>query len=90
MLTIRIALSEEMFIFVEAQATARGLGGPGEYLHALIAAAQKDQEQAELEARFANAIRALERGEPNPLSSDDWQRLQQCVLNRQAVAANAS
>ncbi len=82
MVTVPIALPEELLIFVEAQAAARGLAGPSEYLQALVTRAQKDQEQAELEARFAEAIRAIERGQPNPLSPADWERLRQRVLSR--------
>jgi hypothetical protein len=90
MVTLQITLPEEMVIFVEAQAQAAGLPGPSGYLQSLIAAAQKDQEQTELETRFATAIRALERGEPNPLSAADWQRLQQCGLRQpQPPTANA-
>jgi len=89
MVIVQVPLSEEMLIFVESQATARGLAGPGEFLQALIAAAQQEQQQVELESRFANAIRAIERGEPNPLSPDDWQRLQQRVLNHQPAPAKS-
>jgi hypothetical protein len=88
MVTVQITLPEEMLIFVEAQAAARGQVGPSEYLRGLIAAAQQEQQQGELEARFAAAVRALERGgEPNPLSAQDWQRLQQRVLNHQLPPA---
>jgi hypothetical protein len=86
MVALQISLPEDMLIFVESQATASGLAGPSDYLRALILAAQRAQEQADLERRFATAINALERGEPNPLSPDDWQRLQQRVLNRQQSA----
>jgi hypothetical protein len=82
MVTLQVTLPEEMLIFVEAQVAARGLAGPDDYLRTLIVVAQENQEQAELERRFASAIHALEHGEPNPLSSDDWKRLQQRVLNR--------
>jgi hypothetical protein len=82
MVTVQIALPEDMLIFVESQAAARGLAGPSEYLRLLIAGAQKEQEQAELEVRFAEAVRAIERGEPNPLSAQDWKRLQERVLRR--------
>ena len=58
MVTLQITLPEDMLIFVEAQATARGFAGPSEYLQALIAGAQKEQEQTELEVRFANAMEA--------------------------------
>jgi hypothetical protein len=88
MVNVQITLPEQMFIFVEAQVVARGLAGPSEYLQELIAVAQKEQEQVELEARFLAAVRAMERGEPNPLSADDWQRLQQRALNRQQPAAS--
>ncbi|HKI37529.1 MAG TPA: hypothetical protein VKA46_37080 [Gemmataceae bacterium] len=90
MVTLQITLPEQMLIFVEAQATGRGLAGPSEYLQALIAAAEKNQEQLELEARFAGAIRAIERGDPNPLSPDDWRRLQQRVLSRQPSSPGTS
>jgi hypothetical protein len=83
MITLQITLPQEMLIFVEAQATARGLPGPSEFLQRLIALAQKEQEQLELDSRFSAAIQALERGDANPLSPEDWQRLQQRVLNRQ-------
>ncbi|HEX5268964.1 MAG TPA: hypothetical protein VFW33_00690 [Gemmataceae bacterium] len=82
MLTVAITLPEEMLIFVEAQAASRGLAGASEYIQALIVGAQKDQEQAELETRFADAIRAIEHGQPNPLSPDDWDRLRRRVLSR--------
>ena len=82
MVTVPITLPEDMVIFVETQAAARGLAGPSDYLRALIVGAQKEQEQAELEARFAQAIRAMERGEANPLSPEDWQQLRQRVLSR--------
>jgi hypothetical protein len=85
MVTVAITLPEEMLIFAEAQATARGMAGPSEYLQSLIAAAQKEQEQVELEARFAAAVRAIERGEPNPLSPEDWRLLQERVLSRPAT-----
>ncbi len=85
MLTVPIQLSEEMLIFVEAQAAARGLAGPSEFLQVLIASAQKEQEQRELEVRFADAIRAIEGGQPNPLSPADWNRLRGRVLNRPAA-----
>jgi hypothetical protein len=86
MVSVQITLSEAMLIFAESQAAAHGLAGPSEYLQALIAAAQKEQEQVELDSRFTNALRALERGEPNPLSPEDWQRLQQRVLNHQPAS----
>jgi hypothetical protein len=82
MVNVQITLPEEMLIFLEAQAANAGLAGPSEYLQVLIAAAQKDQEQVELERRFADAVRAMERGEANPLSLDDWKRLRQRVLGR--------
>jgi hypothetical protein len=82
MVTVPITLPEEMLIFVEAQAAARALAGPSEYLQALIAGAQKDQDQAELEVRFAEAIREIEGGHPNPLSPGDWERLRHCVLSQ--------
>ena len=85
MVTVAITLPEQMLIFVEAQAAARGLAGPSEYLQALIAVAQKEQEQVELEARVAAAVRAIERGEPNPLSAEDWRLLQERVLSRSAT-----
>jgi hypothetical protein len=71
-----------MLIFVETQAAAGGFAGPSEYLQSLIAAAQEDHQQVELERRFAAAIRAMQDGAPNPLSAEDWQRLQQRVLTR--------
>jgi hypothetical protein len=80
MVTVPVRLSEEMLIFVEAQASARGLAGPSEYLQALISGAQKEQELVELEVRFNQAIRAIEGGHANPLSPDDWERLRQRVL----------
>jgi hypothetical protein len=86
MVTVAITLPEEMLIFVEAQAATRGLAGPGEYLQALVAAAQQEQQQADLEARFAVAVRAIERGEANPLNPEDWRLLQQRTLGRQAPA----
>jgi len=86
MVTVVITLPEDMLIFVEAQAAARGLAGPGEFLRALVVAAQQDQRQADLEARFALAVRAIERGEANPLTAEDWRLLQQRSLNRQAPA----
>jgi hypothetical protein len=82
MVTFPITLPEEMMIFVEAQASSRGLAGPSEYLQALITAALKDQEQAELEVRFTEAIRAIQEGHGNPLSPEDWARLRQRVLSR--------
>lgn len=86
MVTIAIALPETMLAFVKARVAARGLAGPSEYLQALIAAAQKDQEQADLEARFTAAMRAVERGEANPLSTEDWRLLRERSLDRQAAA----
>jgi hypothetical protein len=74
-----------MLTFVEARAAARGLAGPSEYLQELIAAAQRDQEQADLEARFTAAMRAIERGEANPLSPEDWRLLRERALDRQAA-----
>jgi hypothetical protein len=88
MVTIQVTLPEDVLIFVEAQATQKGLAGPSEYLRSLIAVAQADQEQLELDGRFASAIRALEQGGTNPLTPQDWQRLQQRVLNRQAAPPN--
>jgi Arc/MetJ-type ribon-helix-helix transcriptional regulator len=82
MVTVPITLPEEMLIFVEAQVAARALAGPSEYIQALVAGAQKEQEQAELEVRFAEAIREIECGRPNPLSPSDWERLRQCVLSQ--------
>jgi Arc/MetJ-type ribon-helix-helix transcriptional regulator len=84
MVTVAITLPEEMLIFVEAQVAEKRLANPSEYLRALIAGAQQEQEQADLEARFAAAMRAVERGEPNPLTPDDWRMLQQRILNAQA------
>ena len=83
MVTLQITLPEEMLIFVEAQATAGGLAGPAEYLQSLIAAAQEEQQRVDLDRRFADAVRALQSGESNPLSPDDWQRLQQRGTTRQ-------
>jgi hypothetical protein len=80
MVIVPVHLPEEMLIFVEAQASARGLAGPSEYLQTLITGAQKEQEQVELEVRFNQAIRAIESGHANPLSPEDWERLRQCVL----------
>jgi hypothetical protein len=82
MVALEIKLPEAMLIFVETQATARGLTGPSEYLQSLIAAAQAAQDQVELEQRFAAAVRAMEQGEPNPLSLNDWHELQERALNR--------
>jgi Arc/MetJ-type ribon-helix-helix transcriptional regulator len=82
MVTLPVTLPEDVVIFVEAQVAARRLAGPSEYLQALIAGAQKEQEQAELEVRFAEAIRAVERGDPNPLSPNDWERLRRRVLSQ--------
>ena len=48
----------------------------------LIAGAQKEQEQAELEVRFAEAVRAVERGDTNPLSPDDWERIRRRGLGQ--------
>ncbi len=86
MVSVAITLPEPMLIFAEAQAAARGLAGLSEYLQALIAAAQKEQEQADRETRFTAAVRAIERGEPSPLSPEDWHMLRQRVLNRPAAA----
>jgi hypothetical protein len=85
MTRLEITLPEEMIIFVEAQVAARQLDEPSQFVQALIARAQKEQEELELEHRFADAVRAMERGESNPLSLSDWQRLQQRVLNRPAA-----
>jgi hypothetical protein len=78
--TLEISLPEEMIHFLEAQATAKGLGAPSEYLQHLLVIARQDAEQAELEARFTNAVNALERGEPNPMTREDWKRLQSRTL----------
>jgi antitoxin ParD1/3/4 len=90
MVSLQITLPEEMLIFVEAQATAGGFAGPGEYLQSLIAAAQREHEMVELERRFDAAVRAMQEGEPNPLSPEDWQRLQQLVLGRLRSAGGAT
>ena len=76
MLTLEISLPEDMILFLEAQATAKRLATPSEYLQHLILLAQQEAEQAELEARYTNAVHALERGEPSPMTGDDWKRLQ--------------
>jgi hypothetical protein len=80
MVTVAVHLPEEMLIFVEAQASARGLAGPSEYLQALITGAQQEQELSELEVRFVQAMRAIEDGHANPLSPEDWERLRRRTL----------
>jgi hypothetical protein len=82
MVTVPITLSEEMLIFAEAQAAALKLAGLSEYVQTLIMGAQKQHEEADLEARFAEAIRAVEGGQPNPLSPADWESLRGRALNR--------
>ncbi|SRR5579885_1975923 len=83
MVALQITLPEEMLIFVEAQVAAGGLAGPSDYVRALIAAAQREQQDVELDRRFAAAIRAMQGGGPNSLSPEDWQILQQRALARQ-------
>jgi hypothetical protein len=89
MATLQVEMPEDMLIFVEAQAIAKGQGSPAAYVRALIASARKEAEQAELEQRFRAAVLALERGEPNPISPEDWKRLQECALGRQEQAPPA-
>jgi antitoxin ParD1/3/4 len=84
MITLEISLPDDMMVFLEDQATAKGLATPSEYLQHLILLARQDAQQAELEARFTNAIHALERGEPNPMTGEDWKRLQSRTLGKHA------
>ena len=79
MVTLEINLPEEMLVFLETQVKARGYANLSAYLEILIAQAQQAAEQSELESRFAQAVLALERGEPAHLSSNDWQKLRRLV-----------
>ncbi len=90
MLTLEISLPDEMMLFLEAQATTKGLATPSEYVQHLILLAQQDAEQAELDARFSNAVHALERGEPSAMTGEDWKRLQSRTLGKHAPQGTSS
>jgi hypothetical protein len=90
MRTLEISLPEDMVHFLNAQATAKGLATPSEYLQHLILLARQEAEQADLDARFTNAIHALERGEPSPMTGEDWKLLQARRLGKHATNGGPS
>ncbi len=89
MVTLTLTLSEQMFLFAESEAAARGLGGAGDFVTSLLTDALRAADGTAFEARFNAALRALERGEPNPLGPEDWHRLMQRRLGGTAPAAGS-
>ena len=73
MVSLEITLPENMLVFLETQVKARGFPTFSAYVQALIYQAQQAVEQGELESRFTQALRAIERGEPDFLSPSDWE-----------------
>lgn len=72
MTTITISLPESLKEFIDRQLATKGYGNVSEYFRSLLREAQKDEEDARLEALL---LEGLASGEDIPLTPEFWKDL---------------
>jgi hypothetical protein len=77
MASLNIDLPEPMKKFVDDEAAACGLRGPGDYIRSLIEQAYLARSRKETEARLLVGIEQLERGESSEMTAADFDKLRE-------------
>jgi Arc/MetJ-type ribon-helix-helix transcriptional regulator len=79
MQTLNIAIPDTLNDYVLRQVEEQGYVDAGEFVHELIAAAQKEDARRKLEAEL---LLGLQSGSGEPITAHDWQTMREEVQNR--------
>jgi len=82
MSTLLIEVPESLQGFLAAQATASGYGNQSDYVLALLRQTQQATARQELESKLLAGVEALERGEGQPMTSGDWEKMREEIRTR--------
>lgn len=72
MTEITVSLPDPINQFVEAEAAALGFASPREYVEHVVCRACASKARPELEAKLLEGLDALDRGDAEEMTAEDW------------------
>jgi Arc/MetJ-type ribon-helix-helix transcriptional regulator len=84
--TIDLPLTEPLEQFIAQRVAAGGFASGKDYILALLEQTRQAEERAAMEAKLLDGIAALDRGEGQPMTVNNWERLRADVRARHGAS----